>query len=307
MNSSESGRFQSLDAFRGLTILGMIFVIAIAAGRYQESSAPLPLTRSWFGSLPISTWFHSDIGWDLFETRRTDEIIAELKKKEVTDKAMISQEVKKALENSPEFPLRSIGVTATDLVAPWFVFIVGACIPLSRQKRGREWWTHVGSRTLKLIVLGVIYIALVIKQVTWWWGILQAIGVAYFCAALLCRAPTRSRLAIIFAIGAINIYLTKYFPFWTTAFDSARPFGSLFNPNGDWLKPWVIHCRPWLSISYGTMAMIGVLLGDALATKNQRLIVTRGLLRRLRLLVKNWKNFTRGLWILLRMMNLLLR
>jgi predicted acyltransferase len=72
--------------------------------------------------------------------------------------------------------------------------------------------------------------------------------------------------------------LTKYFPFWTTAFDSARPFGSLFNPNGDWLKPWVIHCRPWLSISYGTMAMIGVLLGDALATKNQRLIVTRGLL-----------------------------
>ena len=44
-------RIESIDAFRGLTIALMIFVIAVAAGGYPD----LPQRASWFGSLPVST------------------------------------------------------------------------------------------------------------------------------------------------------------------------------------------------------------------------------------------------------------
>lgn len=59
---SQRVRVDSIDAFRGLTIALMIFVIAVAAGHYPE----LPQKSSWFGSLPISTWNHADVGWEKF-------------------------------------------------------------------------------------------------------------------------------------------------------------------------------------------------------------------------------------------------
>lgn len=270
-------RLESLDAFRGLTILLMIFVIAVAAGRYQnELDNPLPQTMRWFGSLPISTWFHAEVGFDLWEQQEKARLL-----KEVEADGSVAPEAREAvvvarLKAAPEQNLRGIGVTITDLVAPWFVFIVGACIPLSKGRHGVDWWKHVGWRTAMLILAGVAYISLVIQQISWWWGVLQAIGVAYFVAAALCRVPASGRLPVILAVGGANALLTAFVPAWTMAFEGiSAPFGTLTNPGGDWLKPWIVHCQPWLSISYGVMAMIGVLVGDALATKEQRTIITR--------------------------------
>lgn len=53
-------RIESIDAFRGWTILVMIFVIAVAAGGYPD----LPQKMSWMGSLSISTWNHADVAWE---------------------------------------------------------------------------------------------------------------------------------------------------------------------------------------------------------------------------------------------------
>jgi predicted acyltransferase len=249
-------RLESLDAFRGLTILGMVFVIAVAAGGYHKVGDGLPQKMSWFGSLPVSTWFHAEVAYEVWEEAQladglSHEQIAEL----------------------PNHNLKNIGVTLCDLVAPFFVFIVGACVPLSRSRRGGDWWWHVGYRTLMLIIAGMIYISLVIKQITWWWGVLQAIGIAYFMAALFCKAPKSWRWSIVLGVGLFNLGMTEFFPWWTNALKNiSGPFGTLSNPNGSWLKPLIVHCLPWLSISWGVMAMIGVQIGDALTTKDTRKI-----------------------------------
>ncbi len=257
-------RVESLDAFRGLTILGMVFVIAIAAGGYwKETDAPLPHTASWFGSLPVSTWWHAEVGFDIWEYAQHE-------------KGLTAEEIEALPEYADNHARRFVGVTATDLVAPWFVFIVGVCIPLSRSRRGGEWWRHVLSRTLMLIVAGIVYISLVIKQVTWWWGVLQAIGVAYFCGCALMRAPPKARWAVPVAIGALNLLLTEFWPPWTQAIRSTSgAFGTLSNPGGNWLRPWIVHCLPWLSVSYGVMTMIGVLVGEAVVTRETNAIVRR--------------------------------
>ncbi len=145
----QSYRISSIDAFRGFTVLAMIFVIQVA--NYTQ----LPLTMSWFGSPPVSTFKHAG-----------DAINA-----------------------------TGVGLTFTDLVAPFFVFIVGMSLTLSKKRRGSEWWKHVGKRTIMLIVLGVIYISLALGSanswggISYWWGILQAIGIAYFMGAVATLLP----------------------------------------------------------------------------------------------------------------------
>ncbi|MCC6545981.1 hypothetical protein IT570_02345 [Candidatus Sumerlaeota bacterium] len=272
-------RLLSIDAFRGFTILGMVLVIAVAAGAYQYEPGGLPQKMSWFGSIPISTWFHAETAYELWQeeqegvwnTTHATEIAAD---GEATTKARTA-----FIESRPEYKLKNIGVTFTDLIAPWFVFIVGVCVPLSKSRRGGSWWNHALKRSAMLIVVGMIYISLVLKGISWWWGVLQAIGVAYFMAAAVAQLTTRGRWVAIFAVGFFNLAMTEAFPFWTGAWENiSGPFGTLNNPSGSWLKPWIVHCQPWLSISYGVISMIGVLVGGALSSRDPRKIINTSLI-----------------------------
>jgi len=234
-------RVESVDAFRGLTIFLMLFVIAVAAAGYY----PLPQTMSWLDSLPVSTWNHAEVGWEQFAAQ-----------KKATG---MTEEQVNAL---PEARLKNVGVTVTDLVAPFFVFIVGIAIPLSRSRRGKEWWNHVMVRTVMLIVAGVIYISL-IMGLSWWWGILQAIGVAYFMGAASMKLPRWGRWAAILGILAFHMVMSRYVGWWLHFGDTSEPFWTIGQLHGSWAKPLTLHCRPWVSISYGVMTMIGVLIGEA--------------------------------------------
>lgn len=285
-HSNIFNRLLSIDAFRGLTILGMILFIALAAGGYQRESPPLPFTCNWMGSLPISTFFHADYGADLWKERKIEEL---------TQKGIPQEEAKRAFNqieahaanyvaennviNTWSYEILSqegdtyqrakwgIGVTITDLVAPWFMLIMGICVPLSLSKHidTPEFWKRVWKRTFLLILTGMLYISLVLKQTSLWWGILQTIGIAYLCAALFYRAPKKLRWPLLIFIACFNLWMTSSFPWWTNAWEEIeRPFGTLTVPTGNWLKIWKLHCQPWLSISYGMMAMIGVLIGEAL-------------------------------------------
>jgi predicted acyltransferase len=162
-------RIDAIDTFRGLTIFLMVFVIAIAG--YHT----LPQKTSWLGSLPVSTWHHAEVAWEQFEAAK----IAE---------GLTLEEI----QALPEYKLKNVGLTITDLVAPFFVFIVGLCIPLSRSRRGKEWWHRVWTRTLKLLLAGVLYISLILG-LSWWWGILQAIAISYLIASLSLRLSPRGR------------------------------------------------------------------------------------------------------------------
>lgn len=227
---TKPARLLSIDAFRGFTVLAMIFAIQVAG--YTD----LPLTRSWFGSPPVS-WFH----------HAGDAIAA-----------------------------TGVGLTFTDLIAPFFVFIVGLVLPLSRQRRGPAWWKHVGLRTSLLILLGVLYISLVLG-LSYWWGILQAIGIAYFLGAAALLLGFWHRLTLVFLVLAAHWTMSHSFHWWLHLGDPAAPYLTLANLLGDPLRPLTVHCTPWASISYGAITIVGTLVGEAILTGSHQRITARAL------------------------------
>jgi len=249
-----SNRIQAIDTFRGITIFLMVFVIAVAGYR------PLPQTTSWFGSLPVSTWHHAEAAWEYLEA----------------DKLLEGFSLEQ-IEMLPEHNLKNVGLTITDLVAPFFVFIVGLCIPLSRQRRGREWWRRVINRTAKLLAAGVLYISLIFG-LSWWWGILQAIAISYLMGSLMLLLPKWGRWLAVFGVLAFHMLMSEFVPWWLHFGETAEPFFRISMLGGSLAKPLRLHCLPWVSISYGAMTMIGVLLGEAVATKEQQRIFRRGFL-----------------------------
>ena len=249
-------RIESIDSFRGFTIFLMIFVIAVAAAGGYKS---LPQTMSWMGSLSISTWYHAEVGWEQFVEEKTTE-------------GLTTEQIY-AL---PEAKLKNVGCTITDWVAPFFVFIVGLCIPLSRSRRGIQWWHHVMIRTIMLIVAGVIYISLILG-LSWWWGILQAIGVAYFMGAASMKLNKPGRWISIFAILIFHMLMSHYTHWWLHFGDTPEPFWRISQIDGSIAKPLIIHCRPWVSISYGVMTMIGVLLGESIVSRDRITITKRSI------------------------------
>ena len=295
-------RHESLDAFRGFTIAGMIFVIMVAG--YKN----LPLTFPAFGSAPVSTWKHAAEDFDSEEWAhwQGDRTFHRAKvvgvagegKYDVALSADGRDEPPKvyssvAIRNSkpleagdgviavfpkaggePNFQGVGNGCTFTDLIAPFFVFIVGVALPLSRRRRGTEWWKHVGVRTLMLIAAGVLYISLALKGISWWWGILQAIGVAYFLGAAFLLLPPVARWGALAALAAAHAVLSWQLPWWThLPADMSRGFYTLSNPLGDKLAPLNVHTTPWGSISYALITVIGTFIGESLATRDHRQVV----------------------------------
>jgi len=250
---SASMRIDAIDTFRGLTIFLMVFVIQVAGYRN------LPQQMSWFGSLPVSTWHHSEAAWE--------QIVEEKKAEGLTDKQIASL---------PEANLRNIGLTLTDLVAPFFVFIVGLCIPLSRLTRGKEWRRRVFTRTFKLYFAGVLYISLIFG-ISWWWGILQAIALSYLIASFSMQLSRRGRWGLIFSLLAFHIVMSQFVGWWLNFGDTSQPFFKIGQLDGSLTRPLRVHCLPWVSISYACITMVGVLLGEAVAIKESRKIVRQGL------------------------------
>jgi len=337
---SESGiprkkRVESIDAFRGFTIFGMIFVIMVAGYHH------LPLTFPHWGSAPVSTFKHAaEDGepeeWAFYEgtersteyhlgevtARNTDgtyDIVVppEEETPEGTESVLEETEEEQKVEeparfrganvrhakplapgdkviavtpddgSAPRFQGIGNGCTFTDWVAPFFVFIVGICIPLSRQRRGGEWWRHVGIRTLGLIGLGVLYISLILK-LSWWWGILQAIGISYFMGAAAMKLPKWGRWVFVAVIALVHGWMSWHVKWWLDVGDPTKPFYTVNvwyqnvvqgqSIDASYLRPLMIHCTPWASISYGLITVAGTLLGDAVVTRDPKTILKQSLL-----------------------------
>ncbi|MBD3383459.1 DUF1624 domain-containing protein [candidate division KSB1 bacterium] len=244
-------RIESIDTFRGLTIFLMIFVIAVAAGGYRD----LPQKTSWFNSLPVSAWNHADVAWEQFVHKKLDQGYS-----------------LQAIEKMPGAKRKDIGCTLTDLVAPFFVFIVGLVIPLSRSRHGKLWWHRVFRRTLHLILAGILYISLILG-LSWWWGILQTIGIAYLMGALSLRLPQRGRWIALFSVLAFHTVMSHTTHWWLHFGETAEPFFRISNLNGSMAKPLTVHCLPWVSISYGAMTIAGVILGEIISTADRNKIM----------------------------------
>jgi predicted acyltransferase len=253
---TKSQRIYAIDTFRGITIFAMIFVIAVAAGGYRD----LPQDMSWFGSLNVSTWNHADVAWAQFVEQKLQQGYTQ-----------------EQILNMPQAKLKDVGLTVTDLVAPFFVFIVGLCIPLSRARRGREWWNRVFKRTGMLIAAGILYISLILG-LSWWWGILQAIGIAYLMGSASLKLSMRGRWIAIFAVLAFHLVMSASVDWWLNFGHNDQPFFRIDTLHGSMTRPLTVHCLPWTSIGYGVMTMIAVLLGEAVATREPKKIFRQGLL-----------------------------
>jgi predicted acyltransferase len=297
---SPAQRLASLDAFRGFTIAGMIFVIMVAG--YRD----LPQTFPAFGSAPVSTWKHAGEDFEPLEWAHWngDRTFQEAKVTQVLGGGKYDVALRGAKDGEgvyhavairhskplqrgddviavfsksggePKFQGTGNGCTFTDLIAPFFVFIVGVAIPLSRRRRGAEWWKHVGARTLMLIGAGVLYIALALKGISWWWGILQAIGIAYFIGAAFLLLPPTARWAALAVVVAAHAALSWYVPWWThLPADMSHGFFTLSNSAGDKLAPLNVHTTPWGSIGYGILTIIGTFIGEALVTRDSKRIL----------------------------------
>jgi predicted acyltransferase len=278
----------------------MIFVIMVAGYKH------LPFLYPQVGSVPVSTFKHAgeDDGpseWANWEKSHpgthyrlgivteatTDNLYSVALETEVPETPEVfvnvpiqSSRILKpgdeivAIEanNVRRFQQRGIGCTFTDWVAPFFVFIVGLCIPLSRLSRESGWWKHVGMRTLGLIGLGVIYMSLILK-LSWWWGILQAIGIAYLMAALFLRLPPWKRWLAFIGVVIFHTWMSFKFPWWQVLGNPDKGFWTIVTPDGDMLKPLMVHCTPWVSISYGLCAVAGSFLGEAVLTREAQKIM----------------------------------
>jgi predicted acyltransferase len=106
------------------------------------------------------------------------------------------------------------GWTPTDLIFPFFVFIVGVAIPLAFERRkaaggdGRDLILKILRRTAVIFALGLFLNAFpfTAEKVAHWRipGVLQRIALCYFFAALIClksRARTQAIIAGVLLIG----------------------------------------------------------------------------------------------------------
>jgi predicted acyltransferase len=131
-------------------------------------------------------------------------------------------------------------------------------------------------RTGLLILLGVLYISLILG-LSYWWGILQAIGIAYAMGAVSLSLPYWKRLALVLLILAFHLVMAHSVSWWLHLGNPEAPFFTIANLLGDPLRPLTVHCTPWASISYGAITIAGTLVGEAVLTGIPRRIITSSL------------------------------
>lgn len=111
-------------------------------------------------------------------------------------------------------------VTFCDMIFPWFLFIVGVAIPFStamfwQRNPNASFWLFVGraaKRAAMLVFLGVLINCSIYKRVHIGLDVLQLIGLAYFCGALIYHLPMKVRLSVAGGLLVAHWILLRFIP-----------------------------------------------------------------------------------------------
>jgi predicted acyltransferase len=118
------------------------------------------------------------------------------------------------------------GWTPTDLIFPFFLFIVGVSMTLSRQTLGAPWWRIV-RRALVIIGLGALLAGFPHFNPAHWRipGVLVRIGVCYLVAAFVFRWSAHRRQVVV--LSAVIVALLVGYWYGLTHFGDLTPAGNI--------------------------------------------------------------------------------
>jgi len=113
------------------------------------------------------------------------------------------------------------GLTPTDLIFPFFLFIMGIAMPFSFEKRiaagadTTKLLMHAVKRSIILILIGLFLNSNLLTDLPnlRWYGVLQRIGIVYFFVSLIVlKFKTKGRYIFGFSLIAIYWILLKFIP-----------------------------------------------------------------------------------------------
>ena len=142
---------------------------------------------------------------------------------------------------------QNIGLTAADLVAPCFLFIIGLLYKKTYLKRvslyGRKkTWLHIILRYLMLLAIGVIGVWTARGKITGEWGVLQTIGVAGLLTLPFIELTFWPRIFL--SLGLAAGYQIILFPAFKYIIIHAK------------------HGGPYAAISWSSMLLLATAAGD---------------------------------------------
>jgi predicted acyltransferase len=164
-------------------------------------------------------------------------------------------------------------VTFCDMIFPWFLFIVGVAIPFSaaafhaRTPVFRPYLVKAFKRMLLLVFFGIMIDSTIDKRLVVGMDVLQLIGLAYFCGAMIYELPVKWR-GILTALPLLIYWaLLRFVPLPRVGaghFEEGKNIISYINRN---LAPY--HLAGILSIiPTAALVQLGTFLGDALKDKD---------------------------------------
>jgi len=111
-------------------------------------------------------------------------------------------------------------VTFCDMIFPWFLFIVGVAIPYSTasyfkknpEATNAQYAWKCAKRAAMLVLLGLILVSQIARQITIRLDVLQLIGLAFFCAAMIYRTPPKVRYGIAAGLLIAHWILLRFVP-----------------------------------------------------------------------------------------------
>lgn len=160
-------------------------------------------------------------------------------------------------------------VTFCDMIFPWFLFIVGVAIPFSaasfRKREPDAGLLRYGSKLFKrcvlLVFLGILIDCSVHKRIHIGMNVLQLIGLAFLCGALLYEAPRRVRFGV--AAGLLVAYwiLIRFIPIPGIGAGSFEQNANAIGWINQQLRPFYLAGIPSV-IPTTALVLIGTWYGD---------------------------------------------
>jgi len=164
-------------------------------------------------------------------------------------------------------------VTFCDMIFPWFLFIVGVAIPFSaasfRSKNPSRaaYLLKALKRAILLIFFGILIDSSIGKRIAIGMNVLQLIGLAYFCAALIYELPKKTRGALIPVLLLIYGALLRWVPvpqIGAGVFEEGKTIIHFINKK---LAPYHLAGIPSV-IPTTALVLIGTFIGESLKDKD---------------------------------------